>query len=280
VRVHHGQERSVLQVHELRHDERLRVIRIQKAEDSVRRGFRPGIRGAGVSRPFRLRGCRVLYHSRMPRRPLTAILATLLLSAITLSAAPQLGSRPVDEWIKTLDGPQRIAALKIDEVVAAMKLQPGQRVADIGAGTGLFEVQLARGVGPNGRVYAEDIDAGFFPTIRKRAADAEVGNVETVLGIFTDPRLPVKNIDVALFHDVMHHIEKRAEYINTLAGYLAPSGRIVVVDYEPGKGPHREQPQLEVSREQLATWMRDAGLAQVDDVKLFPEKYFLVFARR
>jgi ubiquinone/menaquinone biosynthesis C-methylase UbiE len=165
-------------------------------------------------------------------------------------------------------------------VVAAIKLQPGQTVADIGAGTGLLEVQLARSVGPNGRVYAEDIDAGFFPTIRKRAADAGVSNVETVLGTFTDPRLPMKNIDVALFHDVMHHIEKRAEYISTLAGYLVLSGRMVVVDYEPGKGPHREQPQLEVSREQLATWMLDAGLAQVDDVKLFPEKYFLVFARR
>jgi ubiquinone/menaquinone biosynthesis C-methylase UbiE len=161
-----------------------------------------------------------------------------------------------------------------------MKLQPGQTVADIGAGTGLLEVPLAKAVGSGGRVYAEDIDAGFFPEIRKRAADAKVTNVETVLGQFTDPVLPVKNIDVALFHDVIHHVEKRAEYIKTLAGYLAPAGRIVVVDYEPGKGPHREQPQLEVSRQQLAAWMRDAGFNQVDDVKLFADKYFLVFTKR
>jgi SAM-dependent methyltransferase len=223
---------------------------------------------------------RVLYHSRMPCRSLTNILSCLLLSGITIGAAPQLGSRPVEEWIKTLDGPERVAALKIDEVVAAMKLQPGQMVADIGAGTGLFEVPLARAVAPGGRIYAEDIDAGFFPTIRKRAADANVSNVEAVLGTISDPQLPVRNIDVALIHDVIHHIEKRAEYIGTLSRYLGPSGRIVVVDYEPGKGPHREQPQLEVSRDQLATWMRDAGLAQVDDVKLFEGKYFLVFARR
>jgi ubiquinone/menaquinone biosynthesis C-methylase UbiE len=201
-----------------------------------------------------------------------------------LLAAPpaqaQLGSRPVDEWIKTLDGPARIAALKIDEVVAAMKLQPGQTVADIGAGTGLLEVPLAKAVGPNGRVYAEDVDAGFFPEIRKRAADAQLTNVEPVLGAFTDPKLPVKNVDVVLFHDVLHHIEKRAEYVKTLAGYVAPAGRIVVVDYEPGKGPHRDQPQMEVSRHQLGTWMRDAGFRQVDDVKLFPEKYVLIYARR
>ena len=195
-------------------------------------------------------------------------------------ASAQLGSRPVDEWIKTLDGATRVSALRIPEVVAAMKLQPGEIVADIGAGTGLLEVPLAKAVGPKGRIYAEDIDAGFFPGIRKRVADANVTNVEPVLGRFTDPLLPVKNVDVALFHDVIHHIEQRAEYIKALAGYLAPTGRIVVVDYEPGKGPHTGQPQLEVSREQLTTWMRNAGFTQVDDVRLFAEKYVLVFARK
>jgi len=208
------------------------------------------------------------------------IAAACVLLAGASQASAQLGARPVDEWIKTLDGPARVSALRIDEVVAAMKLRPGETVADIGAGTGLLEVPLARAVGARGRVYAEDIDAGFFPGIRKRADDAHVTNVEPVLGSFTDPRLPVKNVDVALFHDVIHHIEKRAEYITTLAGYLAPSGRVVVVDYEPGKGPHSDQPQLEVSRQQLADWMRAAGLTQIDDVKLFTNKYILVFAKR
>lgn len=203
--------------------------------------------------------------------------------AILLVAAPsaaQLGSRPAEEWIKTLDGPVRVAGMKIDEIVAALKLQPGQTVADIGAGSGLLEVPLARAVGPRGRVYAVEIDAGFFPEIRRRAAAAQVTNVETVLGQFTDPALPVKSIDVALFHDVIHHVENRAAYLKTLAAYLAPAGRIVVVDYEGGKGPHSSQPELEVTRAQLAGWMRDAGFVQVDDVKLFSDKYFLAFAKK
>lgn len=214
------------------------------------------------------------------RRFVELLSGLLLLLILTSPASAQLGSKPAEEWIKTLDGPARVAALKIDQVVAAMKLQPGQVVADIGAGPGLFEVPLARAVGPRGRVYAEDIDAGFFPEIRRRTAEAHVTNVETVLGQYTEPVLPVKNVDVALFHDVIHHVEKRAEYIKTLAPYLARGGRIVVVDYEPGKGPHPGQPELEVSREQLADWMRGAGFAQVEDVKLFADKYVLVFARR
>ena len=206
--------------------------------------------------------------------------AALVLSAVLAPAARQLGSRPAEEWIKTLDGPARVAGMKIDEVVAALKLQPGQTVADIGAGSGLLEVPLARAVGPRGRVYAVEIDAGFFPEIRKRAEAAQVTNVETVLGKFTDPALPVKAIDVAIFHDVIHHVENRAAYLETLAKYLAPSGRIAVIDYEGGVGPHRGQPELEVTRQQLAAWMKDAGLAQVDDVRLFTDKYFLVFAKK
>jgi ubiquinone/menaquinone biosynthesis C-methylase UbiE len=194
--------------------------------------------------------------------------------------APQLGSRPAEEWIKTLDGPQRVASMRIPEIVAALKLQAGQKIADIGAGSGLFEVPLAKAVGPGGKVYAVDIDAGFFPEIRKRATEGQVANVETVLGKFTDPALPVKSVDLALFHDVIHHIEQRPEYLKTIAGYINSSGRIAVVDFEAGKGPHRDAPQLEVSREQLVGWMKDAGLAQVDDIRMFDDRYFLVFAKR
>lgn len=210
------------------------------------------------------------------------IIATAL-TALVLNAPPswaQLGGRPAEEWIKTLDGPQRVADMKIGEVVAALKLQPGQIVADVGAGSGLLEVPLARAVGPKGRVYAVEIDAAFFPEIKKRAAQGGVSNVETVLGKFTDPALPARNVDLALFHDVMHHVGERAAYLKTLVTYLAPAGRIVVVDYEGGIGPHSSDQSLQVPREQLVAWMKDAGLQQVEDVKLFTDKYFLVFARQ
>jgi ubiquinone/menaquinone biosynthesis C-methylase UbiE len=216
---------------------------------------------------------------RFPR----SFVGFVLVALLTVGSAPapaQLASRPAEEWIKTLDGPARVAGMKIDEIVTALKLQPGQTVADIGAGSGLLEVPLAKAVGPRGRVYAVEIDAGFFPEIKKRAEAAQVANVETVLGKFTDPALPAKNIDVALFHDVMHHVENRAAYLKSLAGYLASSGRIVVIDYEGGQGPHSQQPELQVTREQLAAWMKDVGLTQVEDVKLFPDKYFLAFAKR
>jgi ubiquinone/menaquinone biosynthesis C-methylase UbiE len=214
---------------------------------------------------------------RFDRLACTAVAFLLLTSA---GAAAQLGSRPADEWIATLDGPQRVASLRIDEVVAAVNVRPGQTVADIGAGSGLFSVPLGRAAGQKGRVYAVEIDAGFFSQIRRRAAEAGVDNVETVLGKFTDPALPVKTIDVAFFHDVLHHIAERPAYLKAVARYLAPDGRIVVVDYQAGMGPHPGHPELEVSRAQLEAWMSAAGLTEVQAIEMFPDKYFLTFARR
>ena len=212
-------------------------------------------------------------------RNVSSIAAVMVFGGAALTAG-QLASRPAEEWTKTLEGPARVAALKIDEVVASLRLRPGQTVADIGAGSGLLEVPLARAVGPKGRVYAVEIDAEFFPEIMKRAGDAKLTNVQTVLGKFTDPSLPVTTVDLALFHDVLHHVEDRARYLKTLTRYLAPGGRITVVDYEGGQGPHKDQPELQVTRQQIATWMAAAGMTLVDDVKLFPDKYVLAYAKR
>jgi ubiquinone/menaquinone biosynthesis C-methylase UbiE len=212
------------------------------------------------------------------------LLIFLSLFAFTRSlsqvAAAQLASRPAKDWSKTLESHDRVASLKMDEIVAKLGLKPGDTVADIGAGSGLFEVPLAKAVSPSGKVYAVDIDAGFFPQIKKKADEAHVNNVETVLGKYTDPNLPAKNVDLVFLHDVLHHIEDRAGYLKSVSGYLKPSGRVVVIDYEQGQGPHKDHPELEVSREQLAGWAKDLGLKQAQDVKMFSDRYFLVYSKK
>jgi ubiquinone/menaquinone biosynthesis C-methylase UbiE len=207
-----------------------------------------------------------------------AVLAFLTLSFSHVASA-QLASRPAEDWVKTLDADSRVSGLKIEEIVSNLKLKHGQNIADIGAGSGLFEVPLAKAVTPGGKVFAVDIDAGLFPEIMRKAQQGHVNNVQTVLGKFTDPNLPAKNIDLVFFHDVLHHIEDRAGYLKTVAGYLKTSGRIVVIDFEPEHSPHKDHPDLVVSREQLATWAAGAGLKQVDDIKIFSDKYFLVYSK-
>lgn len=202
---------------------------------------------------------------------------TLALTAASLSAR-QLASRPADDWSARLERPDRVASLKIDYIIQSLALKPGTVVADIGAGPGVLSLPLAAAVSP-AKVYAVEIDQGFLDRIKDKTREAGVGNVVTVLGGYTDPKLPAKDVDVALFHDVLHHIKDRAEYLKATAAYLKPTGRIAVVELPPD-GSHKDEPELVVTKEQVKTWMTDAGLAPIQEFDGLQGKWFVVYGRR
>jgi precorrin-6B methylase 2 len=203
----------------------------------------------------------------------------ILFIGLSSAATAQLASRPAEEWSKTLDQPDRIAGLKADQVIARLGLRAGQVVADLGAGTGVFSVPMARAVAPGGKVYAVEVDKEYFGIIAGKAKEARVTNVQAVLGEFGDPKLPAADVDVAFFHDVLHHIDDRAGYLKNVARYVKPSGRIVVIDLKPEQSPHKDQPNLIVSEDQVTAWMAAAGFSKVEKADLFPEKFFLVYTR-
>jgi ubiquinone/menaquinone biosynthesis C-methylase UbiE len=209
----------------------------------------------------------------------TAAVAIAVLGGVAVSAG-QLAGRPADDWTARLDRPERVAAMKIDYILASLGLTPGQNVADIGAGPGIISVPMAKAVAPGGMVYAVEIDKGYFPHIMQKAEAAHVANVRTVLGAFTDPKLPARNIDVALFHDVLHHIQDRAGYLKAMAGYMKPGGRIAIVELPP-TGSHKDDPSLIVTKDQVNGWMAAAGFKPVQEFDGLNEgKWFVVYGRQ
>jgi SAM-dependent methyltransferase len=213
-----------------------------------------------------------------PFRGARAAIVLALSILASAAVAAQLATRPAEEWAKVLDSPERLAGLRVPEVVAALKLAPSDVVADVGAGTGPFVAAMAAAV-PRGKLYAVEVDAKFLPYIQQKADAAGAKNVQTILGAFTDPRLPAPDVDVAFMHDVFHHVEDRAGYVKALAKYLKPAGRIVVIDYKPENSPHRDDPKLQVSADQAKAFLMAAGFTRVQEVSLFPDKWFLVFRR-
>ena len=212
----------------------------------------------------------------------TTFAAGALAIALTLAAAPthaQLASRPAAEWKATLEAPARVEGLKIEQVIAALTLKAGDVVADLGAGTGLFEAQLAYAVG-RGRVYAVEIDKGFLDEIDRKVDELHIATIETVLGTPTDPKLPTRSVDLALMHDVLHHVDQRQVYLKAVAQYLKPTGRIAVVEFHPKDSPHKAEPSLVVSQEQAAVWMAEAGFVPAEEIALFPDKWFVIYKRK
>jgi len=212
--------------------------------------------------------------------PKVGLLGLLALLGGLSEASAQLGSRSADDWAAVLDREQRVSGLKIEEVVSRLKLKPGDVVADIGAGTGVFSGPLAQAVAPTGTLLAVDIDQGLLDHIVQRAKQEKVANIQPVLGEFDDPNLPTR-VDVAFFHDVLHHIEHRQVYLKKLATYLEPDGRVVVIDliFDRPDGPHRNQPEMHITQEQVRIWMAAAGFPVMQEIDLFDDKFFVVFRR-
>jgi arsenite methyltransferase len=212
------------------------------------------------------------------------ILALAALASLPLPAPAQLAARKAQDWVTVLESPNRISGQKIDGVLSRLQLRPGMVVADIGAGSGLFSRPIAKAVAGGGLVYAVDIQQDLLDYINQRDRQEGISNVRTILGEFDDPKLPTRNVDLALINDVLHHVEHRAAYLKALGSYMKTSGRIAIIEMnkDDPNTPHRNQPELLVSREQINGWMSDAGFRLEQEFPdLFPgTKWFLVYAKR
>jgi ubiquinone/menaquinone biosynthesis C-methylase UbiE len=210
------------------------------------------------------------------------VLSLFVSLAAVAAASPvlaQLGSRPAEDWIARLERPDRVAGLKTAEVIEKLGLKPGMVVADLGAGAGVFSWPFAKAVAP-GKLYAVEVDQGYIPYLERRAKEQQLTNVHAVLGKYEDPLLPEK-VDLAFFHDVLHHVEKRADYLKKVASYLKPSGRIAVIELDATlpDASHKDQPEQQVTREQLQEWMTAAGLKKTDEIKMFDTKWFVIYQK-
>lgn len=218
--------------------------------------------------------------ARPGRVPLVACLLALTAGPVLCPpAAAQLGAHSTEQWLKTLDSANRVAKLKIDGVLAALQVEPGSVVADIGAGSGVFTLPLAAAVSPSGKVYAVDVEPGLVAHITRKAKEQKAENVQAVLGRFTDPNLPAREVDLAFICDVLHHIENRAEYLKNLAPYLKAAGRIAVIDFYPELGPHKNDRALQVTADETKGWMAAAGFKPIAEHRLYEDKWFVVYAR-
>jgi SAM-dependent methyltransferase len=179
-----------------------------------------------------------------------------------------------------LETPDRAAWQKPELVMDALRIAENAKVADIGAGSGFFTVRLARRVGPNGVVYAEDIQPEMLASIERRVSREGLKNVVTRLGTATDANLPKGALDAVLVVDVYPEVEDEASRIRLLqhlVDTLKPQGRIGIVNYKPGKGgPGPDDRRLD--RTIVEAEVRAAGLRVLDSVTL-PFQYLLVVGR-
>lgn len=176
-----------------------------------------------------------------------------------------------------LEGPDRDAWQQPGRIMDALGIGDGSVVADIGAGGGWFTIRLARRVGPNGLVFAEDVQRQMIESIERRVQREALRNVRLVLGTTEDPRLPKGALDAALIVDAYHEMDDRIPLLRNLAQSLKPTGRLGIVDFRldgGGPGPPLDE---RIAPELVVTDAEQAGLRLISHETFLPFQYLLVF---
>lgn len=122
---------------------------------------------------------------------------------------------------------------RVPDIFAALSARPGSRIADLGAGDGWLTVQLARRVGPSGRVFAADISKAALDLLAKKMAKDTLRNVELVLAEEDDPRLPFGTLDGVVILNAYHEMTRHVPVLEGVKRALKPGGLLVIVDNIP-----------------------------------------------
>lgn len=186
----------------------------------------------------------------------------------------------LDAYIARMEGEDRAAWQRPDDVVAMLQLRPGDTVADVGAGPGYFTVRLARAVGPLGRVFAVEVVPEMVGALRQRLDRARLGNVTVVTARDDDPLLPPASCDAVLVVNTFHHFPDGAAYLRRLAASLRPGGRILDVDFQRRELPVGPPVESKIARDDFLAIADRAGLKVAGERTDLPYQYAVLLRPR
>ncbi len=180
-------------------------------------------------------------------------------------------------YIAMLEDPERDAYQKPEEVIRALEIEPGEVIADIGAGSGYFAFRLAAATGVEGRVFAVDISPDMILHMNRRIRDHGVSNVTTMLADPDDPLLPSGSVDRFFICDTWHHIQERPAYLSRIRAALKPGGQLVIIDFHKRELPFGPPMEMKIDRRDLIAEMKEDGFEPSREFEFLPYQYFVVF---
>ncbi|MBI1346326.1 methyltransferase domain-containing protein [bacterium] len=180
-----------------------------------------------------------------------------------------------------LERAEREEEERLTLLLKALKLKPGEVVADIGAGSGVITLMMAPMVKPNGKVVAVDIQQEMLDLLADKLNNLDLTNVDLVLGTEKSARIPADTVDVALMVDVYHEFSYPYEMLLELSKSMKVGGRIVLVEYRredplvPIKLVHKMS-EAQVKKELLQP---ELGLKWKETIATLPRQHVIVFEK-
>jgi len=163
----------------------------------------------------------------------------------------QLIAQTVEEWEKRINDRQ-----PIQKVIETIGLQPGMVIGEVGAGTGRVTVWLAKQVGTDGLVYANDIDKSSLDHLKKRCDKEGFKNVKIIVGTVDDPCLPDNSLDIAFMTNTYHHLERPIMLVKNILAALKENGILAIVERDKDRSEHKNEA---TTKEDFIKQMDQAG---------------------
>ncbi len=165
-----------------------------------------------------------------------------------------------------------------DKVMDIIGAAAGMTIAEIGAGWGRYVVHLADRVGPEGKIYAEDINGDALRHLAERCRRVGFANVDTILGDLTDPKLPAGKLDLIFVISSYHHFGDPVALMGKARAALKPAGRLAIAEWIPEKDGRGEG----TPPEKMQAQMESAGfvLERIDKSLEANELYLYLFRAR
>jgi SAM-dependent methyltransferase len=188
--------------------------------------------------------------------------------------APTMSHEGADWLVR----PEREAEEHSARMLSELRLSAGDVACDFGAGNGYHTLAMAKATAPNGRAVAVDIQPEMLALLRERASAAAVANVETVLALPTDPRLPEGTCDLVLLADVYHELDDPGATLAHLRRALKPGGTIALLEFR-GEDPDVPiKPEHKMTRKQILRELGHNGFTLVRSFDGLPWQHLMFFA--
>jgi ubiquinone/menaquinone biosynthesis C-methylase UbiE len=147
------------------------------------------------------------------------------------------------------------------EVLAeAAGITPGMIVGEGGAGSGYLTFYLAERTGPEGKVYANDINEGSLRSLSTRCRREGVTNIETVQGAIDDPLFPAGDLDRVVMLRALHDFTEKVAWLRNLKKYMKPDAVLVIFE--------EEDHHTDMSEEEITGYADAAGFTLIERTHL------------
>ena len=162
-------------------------------------------------------------------------------------------------------------------LLEALDIRAGQKVCDLGCGNGFYTLELARLVGPEGVVYAVDIQPEMLRMLARRAAEEGLANIRPILGTVVDPRLPKGALDLVLCVDVYHEFSHPEPMLARIRESLASGGLLALAEFRGEDLAVPIKPLHKMTKAQVRAELEPAGFRLEREFDRLPWQHLLFF---